>query len=83
MSYTVEYTDLEIENFQIYEDPAVGDLGLSMNYTLIGSNGEKKGGTIVFQLSPAQRTQMRSFLAPHIQSEGTRLDVNIPEWSRP
>jgi hypothetical protein len=90
--YTINLTDMRVENIQIYRRTVVTDPGppevtevqmaMSMNYTLYNAGGDSKGLNTVFSLTSGQRTQILNFIKPFVQSQATTDDVTAPTWAQ-
>jgi hypothetical protein len=50
---------------------------LAVNYTKIGSNGERMAGSKIFDLTTQQQAQMRQFLASSVSD--LKAETNITE----
>jgi putative alpha-1,2-mannosidase len=81
MAKVINLDRIRIENFQIF---ALADEGrsypvwtLAVNYTMIGSNGERLAGSKTFDLTTQQQVQMRQFLVSFVSN--LKVETNITE----
>lgn len=85
MPYNLSFTDMRVENIQQFKlfnsDGSLAGIGLALNATLFDGDGEQRGITKVFDLSPAQEQQVRNFIKPFVQLAATEWDVNPPSWA--
>jgi hypothetical protein len=81
MAKVINLDRIHIENFQIFaladESRSSPVWTLAVNYTMIGSNGERMAGGKIFDLTMQQQAQMRQFLAPFVSD--LKAETNITE----
>jgi hypothetical protein len=90
MAFTITFTKMDVENFQIYKIPILDgngnqigtELGLSLNYSLSNPDGDLKACNKIFSLTSQQKTAVLNFIKPFVQSVGTELNVTIPTWAQ-
>ena len=72
---------IRIENFEIFalanEGGSSPVWSLVINYTMIGSNGERLAGSKTFDLTAQQQVQTRQFLVSFVSN--LRAETNITE----
>ena len=81
MAKVINLDRIHIENFQIYaitdEERNSPVWTLAVNYTMIGSNGERLAGSKTFDLTTQQQTQMGKFLVSFVSN--LMAETNISE----
>lgn len=85
MPYTINFTNLRVENVQVFQefDDEGNFLGLqmSLNGTLYNSSGDDLGKTKLYELTTAQKAQVQNFIKGFVQDAASEWDVEPPPWA--